>query len=198
MTHIYFVRHALPEYNWTDDRTRPLTEEGVGDCKNVDEALKCISLDFAISSPYIRSIDTIRESAKTHGLSIVTDERFRERRRGPGGNHLELLNKRWEDIEFHEEDGESIGIVQRRNIEALLELLKDHSGESILLGTHATALSSIIKYFDPSYNKDNFLRILNYMPYIIRLDFDGVECVGKEELLIVDKGITIYNHAYAK
>lgn len=196
MTHIYFVRHALPDHKWGEDRTRPLTAEGQEDCKKVTQVMKDISLDYAISSPYQRSMDTIRECVETHGLVLNTEERFHERIRGLGGNTLTLLHKRWEDIEFHEEGGESIGIVQRRNIEALLEVLKNHPNENIILGTHATALSSILHYFDPSYNRDNFLRILNFMPYIIRLDFDGFTCIGKEELLIVDKNVTDYNKAY--
>ena len=28
MTKVYFVRHAKPQHDWEDDRTRPLTEEG--------------------------------------------------------------------------------------------------------------------------------------------------------------------------
>lgn len=28
MTKVYFVRHAQPEHDWEEDRTRPLTEEG--------------------------------------------------------------------------------------------------------------------------------------------------------------------------
>lgn len=28
MTRVYFVRHAQPEHDWEEDRTRPLTEEG--------------------------------------------------------------------------------------------------------------------------------------------------------------------------
>ena len=31
MTRVYFVRHAQPEHDWEDDRTRPLTEEGKKD-----------------------------------------------------------------------------------------------------------------------------------------------------------------------
>ena len=27
MTKVYFVRHAQPEHNWEEDRTRPLTEQ---------------------------------------------------------------------------------------------------------------------------------------------------------------------------
>ena len=29
MTRVYFVRHAQPEHDWKEDRTRPLTEEGI-------------------------------------------------------------------------------------------------------------------------------------------------------------------------
>ena len=42
-------------------------------------------------------------------------------------------------------------------------------------------------YFDHSYNCDSFLRMIDFMPYVIRLDFDGRECVKKEEILIVEK-----------
>ncbi len=31
MTRVYFVRHAQPEHDHMDDRTRPLTAEGVTD-----------------------------------------------------------------------------------------------------------------------------------------------------------------------
>lgn len=41
--------------------------------------------------------------------------------------------------------------------------------------------------FDHSYNCDSFLRMIDFMPYVIRLDFDGRECVKKEEILIVEK-----------
>jgi 2,3-bisphosphoglycerate-dependent phosphoglycerate mutase len=78
-------------------------------------------------------------------------------------------------------------MVQQRNIEALLELLRNHSGENIILGTHGTALSSILNYFDPSYLCDNFFRMIDFMPYIIRLDFEGEAYISREELLIVQK-----------
>lgn len=197
MTRIYFVRHALPEHNWKDDRTRPLTVEGLADSLKVTKTLKNIPLDYCISSPYIRSIDTIRDCAASHGLEIRIEESFHERLRGGGcGNRLELLSRRWEDFNFHEEGGESLAMVQHRNIEALTEVLKAYPEGNILLGTHGTALSSILSYYDPSFGIENFLRIVNYMPYIIRLDFKGLECINKEELLIVDKGITVYNSAY--
>ncbi len=196
MTHVYFVRHALPEHNRDEDRTRPLTKEGVLDSKKVTEALKDVPLQCAISSPYQRSKDTILDCVREHGLELHIEERFRERRRGLGGNSVELLTNRWADLNFHEEGGESIYMVQLRNMEALTKLLKAHPNENIIVGTHGTALSSILSYYDPSYNLESFLRIVSFMPYIIRLDFDGIQCIGKEEILIVDKAVTEYTKAY--
>lgn len=187
MTSIYFVRHAEPDHDWEDDRTRPLTREGLEDRMKVLEVLKDIKIDCYFSSPYKRSFDTIKECAKFHGMEITSDERFRERRRGLNSDVDGMLQKRWSDFNFHEQDGEPLGVIQKQNIEVLKEVLKKHSGQNIVIGTHGTALSTIINYFYPSYSCDDFLRIIDYMPYIIRLDFDGTNCIGKEELLIIKK-----------
>ncbi len=80
LTHVYCVRHALPVPDRTVDRERVLSEEGRTDTRKVTEALREIRLDAAVSSPYLRSIDTIRECAAEHGLAIRTDEDFRERK----------------------------------------------------------------------------------------------------------------------
>jgi len=187
MTHIYFVRHAQPEHKWQDDRTRPLTEEGKLDRKKVTEFFQNIQIDCAYSSPYNRSLDTILEIAIMHGLKIIIDERFRERQKGHDGNNFGIFQKRWSDFDFHEEGGESLNMVQRRNIEAFMEILRDHKDEDILIGTHGTALSTILNYYEPTYNCDSFLRIIDFMPYIIRLDFNELKYFEKEELLYVEK-----------
>lgn len=189
------MRHAQPVHSWEDDRTRPLTEEGLFDSKSVTELLKTVSINRFYSSPYKRSIDTISESAEMFNMNIHTDERFRERSKGINGNNSGMFQKRWADFSYCEEEGESLGHVQKRNIEALFEILKNCSGENIVVGTHGTALSTILNYYDSSYGCDAFLRIIDYMPYIIRLDFDGMDCVGKEELLIIKKEFVGNNRA---
>lgn len=187
ITKIYFVRHAQPDFNWSDDMTRPLTAEGASDAEKVVAAMRNIHLDCAYSSPYLRSYRTIEECASDHGLEIKTDYRFRERESGQNGNNSEMFRRRWTDFDFHEEGGESLRMVQERNISALTDILEAHKSESIIIGTHGTALSTILNYYDPAYNCDSFLRIIDFMPYIIRLDFIGQNCVGKEEILIVKK-----------
>lgn len=193
MTSIYFVRHAQPDYVWEDDRTRPLSEEGIIDSQKVVTALRKICFDYAVSSPYLRSVDTIKTCAEEHHLIIHTDERFRERRAGINGNNTIMYQKRWADFDYHENGGESLNMVQRRNIQALFQLLTNHPNETILFGTHGTALSTILNYFDKTYNCDSFFRIIDFMPYIIRLDFDNEKYIGKEEILIVEKE---YNGKY--
>ena len=78
-------------------------------------------------------------------------------------------------------------MVQDRNIEALFEVLDNNKDKNIIWGTHGTALSTILNYFDNEYNADSFFRIINFMPYIIRLDFEDRRCIGKEEILIIEK-----------
>lgn len=187
MTSIYFIRHAQPDHGWEDDRTCPLTDEGLYDSRKVTEFLRNIKMDCYISSPYKRSFDTIKESAVEHSADIIMDERFREREKGLNGNNLGMFQKRWNDFDFHEEGGESLNMVQKRNIEAVFQILNSHKDENIVIGTHGTALSTILNYFEPSYCCDDFLIIIDFMPYIIRLDFDGVNFIGKEELLIIEK-----------
>ena len=51
MTRVYFVRHAQPEHEWEEDRTRPLTEEGKKDSAIVLEFLKEKKIDTFYCSP---------------------------------------------------------------------------------------------------------------------------------------------------
>lgn len=187
MTEIYFVRHALPDYSCPDAVLRPLTKEGQRDSLRVVEVMKDIHLDYAISSPYKRSIDTIKQTAREHGLDIEPDDRLHERISGINGNNREMFRRRWADFSFCEEGGEGLGSVTERNIAAVNDILDFHRNESILVGTHGTALSTILHYYDNSFGVEGFLRIIDYMPYIVRLSFDGRELIEKKELLIVEK-----------
>lgn len=189
MTSIYFVRHAQPDHNEHHDRTRPLTEEGIADSKKVTELLKDKQIDLLMSSPYKRSVDTVAGLAEATGLEIHTEEDFRERNAGSwlGDDFKLYIEKQWKDFNYHIKDGECLGDVQRRNIRALVKILEEYKDKNIVIGTHGTALSSIINYYYPDYNFDSFMRMIDYMPYIIRLDFENTNCVNMEEELIIEK-----------
>lgn len=187
MISIFFVRHAQSEHDWEDDRTRPLTQEGKMDALLVKSFLVDKKIDSFYSSPYQRSIDTLVESAEHFDKEIYTDERFRERERGIEGNKHGMLQKRWADHQYHENGGESIKMVQERNIAAVKDILRNNENTSIVVGTHGTALSTILNYYDKSFNCDSFIRIIDWMPYIIELDFEGESLVGMKEHLHIQK-----------
>ena len=187
MTKVYFVRHAQPEHDHEDDRTRPLTAEGIVDSRIVLEILKDKEIDAFYCSPYKRSISTIQETAEYYRRGITTDDRLREREKGLNGNGYGMFQKRWADLEYHEEGGESIGMVQRRNIEVFKEILEANDGKNIVIGTHGTALSSIMNYYMPEFGCDDFLRIIDWMPYIVELDFEGQNFVSLSELAYIEK-----------
>ncbi|MGN1083952.1 MAG: histidine phosphatase family protein [Lachnospiraceae bacterium] len=187
MTKVYFVRHAQPVHAHEDDRTRPLTAEGLKDRRIVLETLKDKEIDAFYCSPYLRSIATIEEAAAAYGMEIHTDERLREREKGKNGNVRGMLEKRWADLDYHEEGGESIRMVQRRNVEALQDILKENQGKNIVIGTHGTALSSILNYYNPEFGFNDFWRLVDWMPYIIELDFEGQKLVSTVEHVHIEK-----------
>jgi 2,3-bisphosphoglycerate-dependent phosphoglycerate mutase len=187
MTRIYFVRHAEPDRKWNDDRTKPLSDGGLVDRMTIIEKLENKNIQMVFSSPYKRSYDTIEPVAKKIGLEIVTDERFRERKPGKEGNNIELFKKLWSDFSHCEEEGESIGEVQNRNIEALKEVLDIGKDNNIIIGTHGTALSTILNYYDSNFGFDEFLRIINFMPYMVRLEFNENGFLGMEEEYYMEK-----------
>ena len=187
MTRVYFVRHAQPDHSNPDDRNRPLTEEGKKDSELVLKVLENERIDVFYCSPYKRSMDTIKETADHFQKEIITDERLREREAGVNGNGSEMFRKRWEDHDYHEEGGESIGEVQKRNIAALMDILEKNRDRTIVIGTHGTALSTIFNFFDSSFGCKEFLRIIDWMPYIVRMDFDGKQMVGFSEIAHLEK-----------
>lgn len=187
MTKVYFVRHAQSNHRDGNDRERGLTAEALEDRKIVLGFLRDKQVDAFYCSPYRRSLDTIRETAELYGRPILTDERLRERETVPGGNNRELFRKRWADFDWHEPGGESLRSVQERNIAALTEILEQNRDKTVVIGTHGTALSTILHYYDSSYNCDAFLRIIDWMPFVVELDFDGTRFLSKTEHVHIEK-----------
>lgn len=198
ITKVYFVRHAQPDFSHKDDRTRPLTPEGEKDAEAVTNFFKDKKIDVFYSSPYKRSIDTIKNAASYYGKEIFLDERLREREKGANSNNFGMFEKRWADFDYREENGESIGTVQKRNVDALTEILKNNSGKNIVIATHGTALSSILNFYNSEFGCKDFLRIIDWMPYVIELDFSDEKLLSVTEHLHIEKEFKDNNRADRK
>lgn len=148
MTTVYFIRHAQSNRFEKDDRTRPLTEEGMADTLKITENLKNSGISHIVSSPYTRTIQTVTNLSEALGIKIETEEDLRERNAGKwhGDNFFDFIEKQWADFNYHILDGECLADVQKRNISVVERIVEKYSGEVIGVATHGTALSTIINY----------------------------------------------------
>ena len=187
MTIAYFVRHAQSDNYVRDGRMRPLTEKGMNDRALVTEFLQNKSVDAVFSSPFKRAVDTIANFAEKNGFCIETIEDFRERKSDSnmGKNNTEFtvfMERQWTDFNYTFSDGECLAEVQDRNIVALNEILTKHKNKSIVIGTHGTALSTIINYYDHTYGFEDFILMVNILPWVVKMSFDENTCVEIEKI----------------
>lgn len=49
---------------------------------------------------------------------------------------------------------------------------------NIVIGSHGTALSTIINYYDKSFGYNDFEKIRFLMPWIVEFSFEDKKCVG--------------------
>lgn len=180
MTTVYFVRHAQPNYQNHDDLTRELTAKGMADRTLVTAYLWDKSIDALYSSPYRRSVDTLEDFARQKGLEITMIPDFCERKVGDGWieDFDAFAERQWADFDYKLPEGESLKETQRRNIAALTALLTRHQGQSIAIGSHGTALSTVIRYYNPDFGYQDFQRIKGLMPWIVAFHFEGSDCKG--------------------
>ncbi len=183
MTNVYFVRHAAPNYGNHDDLTRELSAQGLKDRRLVTSFLQDKEIDAIFSSPYKRAVDTIKEFADSRHMEIQLVDDFRERKIESGWieDFDGFCKKQWADFDFKLSDGESLREVQERNIRALFRILKTHRDKNIVIGSHGTALSTVIHYFAPTFGCGEFYQIKNLMPWIVRFSFEECRCSEMEK-----------------
>lgn len=187
LTTVYFIRHAQADNSVRDGRTRPLTEKGMKDRALVTEFFLDKPIDAVFSSPFKRAVDTIADFAEKNGFDITTIEDFRERKgdssmRKDNEGFVPFMERQWADFSYTFSDGECLAAVQSRNIAALNEILAQYKGKRVMIGTHGTALSTIINYYDPTYGFEDFMLMADLLPWVVRMSFDDDACVEIEKI----------------
>lgn len=180
-TTVYFIRHAEPNFNNHDDMSRELSAKGMSDRKLVTRFLADKDVTVALSSPYRRAIDTISDFTESKGLDIATVDDFRERKVGNVWledltSFQEFCRNQWADFNYRLPDGESLGEVQKRNISALNSVLKKYRNQTIIVGSHGTALSTVINFYDRAFGYSDFEKIRTLMPWVVKFTFQDDVC----------------------
>lgn len=182
MTEVYFVRHCEADNSIQDEMKRPLTQQGEKDCYRVTYYLMTKDIGFIASSPYKRTYDTLFDFSRRRHMAIMCMRQLCERKVADEwlDDFHSFAQRQWQDFNYKLPSGESLAEVQQRNISALSYILSNHADKNIAIGTHGTALSTIINFFDPSFGFEKYMEIADMMPLVAHFTFDGFECKNIE------------------
>ena len=156
---IYIIRHGETDLNvqgvmqgWLDE---PLNQNGRDLAEITGQAMKDVHFDCCISSPLIRSMETVEIVLRESGndIPVLTDDRIKEIYFGDiEGQHLSALGDAGEifhDDPFHFgrfPNGESVQDVCRRTQEFLKELIARDDDKTYLIGIHGCAVRAMLNF----------------------------------------------------
>lgn len=177
-TTVYFVRHCQPNFDNHEDSQRELSSKGLQDCQLVTHFFLNKVISQAYSSPFKRAYDTINDFCQTVNLPIIIKEDLRERKIADVWikDFDDFSQKQWSDFTYKLADGESLKDVQARQLRILTEIIQENQQQSIIVGSHGTAISTLIHYFSPHFNYQDFQKLKTLMPFVLALTFEKTTC----------------------
>lgn len=102
-------------------------------------------------------------NSRSKSITTLTDLRERKLSDEWVKDFNEIAQKQWEDFNFKLPNGESLKEVQERNIKALNHILSESKNQTVVIGTHGTALSTIINDYKPEFRYEAFKQRLFYV-----------------------------------
>ena len=172
VTRVFIVRHGATvlseEDRFAGATDVPLSDEGREQARRLADRLSNEKITAVYASPLGRTVETAQILAAPHNLEVEKRDGLREISHG----RWEQLTRREVEKKFPEEaaewekdpytfaplGGESGLAVTARALPALIEIVRSHSGEHVLVvshkGTIRLLLSSLLG-FDPRRYRDN-------------------------------------------
>lgn len=189
MTTVYLIRHSMKmrgpvrgEFS-VFDYMQPLSGEGEERAKRLLDFEELRGANFAAASTMSRSLATIRYLLEADDVPFVLDERLIELEFGrppEGMGREEFMGRKWLHPDEVPEEGESVTACRERMEAAIVELVREHPGQKLLVGSHGAAIAS---YLSGVLGKmdDDFVRSIN-LPDVFRLTFEGDRVTGFDRL----------------
>jgi broad specificity phosphatase PhoE len=186
-TRIFLVRHGATTLT-AEDRFAgatdvPLSDEGREQVRRLAARLSDDGISAVYASPLGRTVETARILAEPVGLEVQTRDGLREISHG----HWEQMTRKEVDVKYPDEaaaweedpytfapvGGESGLEVTARALPVLMDIVRSHAGERVLVVSHKATirllLSSLLG-FDPRRYRDN----LDQSPAALNVvDFKG-------------------------
>lgn len=203
ITTIYLIRHSIPEkkkYIFQRfmselqlNKKNGLSEKGKEKAKFKLFNPEYRNVDCIYSSEYLRAFETAKELSNIINKEIIIDSRFNERLHGNG-----LIESNYEERQFNDEhfklrNGESQIEVRKRMLSGVEDIIKKHSGNTIAIFTHSTAITFLLKKWCD-------IKYLQYYKYKDKIILNGtIDYVQAFKLVFEDnilKSISVVNNEY--
>lgn len=172
LTRIFLVRHGATiltaEDRFAGATNVPLSDEGRRQASLLADRLRAVPVTAVYASPLDRTMETARLLAAPHGVDVTPREGLKEISHG----HWEQMTRKeveqqfpteaaaWDEdpYTFAPEGGESGLAVTARALPALMEIVRKHEGQPVIVVSHKATirllLSSLLG-FDPRRYRDN-------------------------------------------
>jgi 2,3-bisphosphoglycerate-dependent phosphoglycerate mutase len=175
MKTIYLVRHCKADGQAPE---AALTEEGREQAERLARFFENRDIEYLISSPYTRAIDTARPLSGKLGIPIHVEERLSERVLSASHmeDWMERLEETYKDRDLSFEGGESSNEAMRRGAEVIREA-EARTENHIVLFTHGGLLSLLIQTVDQAFGFEQWKKLSN--PDIYQLTTENGESVIK-------------------
>lgn len=159
-TRIVLLRHGETDWNVSKriqgQHDVPLNKLGVEQAKAVASTLSAVHFSAIYSSDLRRASDTASWFAQARDLPVLQTPQLRERNFGKfqGMDRGQILAK-WpdeyarhvsRDMDFDFATGESLRRFQLRVISCFEELVEQHTGQRILVVSHAGVIDMLYRY----------------------------------------------------
>ena len=169
---MFLVRHGATtltaEDRFAGETDVPLSDEGRAQAQRLAVRLRGEKITNAFASPLGRTVETARILAEPLGCALQTRDGLREISHG----RWEQLTRReveerfpdetaeWErdPYTFAPEGGESGLMVTARALPVLIDIVRDHAGETVLVVSHKATIRLLVSSllgFDPRRYRDN-------------------------------------------
>ena len=189
-TRVFLVRHGATtltaEDRFAGETDVPLSDKGREQARRLAARLCQEQIRSVYASPLGRTVETARILAEPLGCQVQTRDGLREISHG----HWEQLTRRdveerfpgeaaeWErdPYTFAPEGGESGLMVTARALPVLIQIVRDHPGETVLVVSHKATIRLLVSSllgFDPRRYRDS----LDLKPASLTIvDFKGPSC----------------------
>lgn len=152
---IYYVRHGQTDWNLAQKMQggqieRPLNETGLKQAEDTKKQLENIKYDIVICSPMQRAKQTAEIINEGRNVSIIIDERLRERKLGDLEGHpiTEQCEKEiWDyKLNINLEGGENLQEFEQRVLEFITDIKRKYEEKTLLIVAHG-GIAKILKAY---------------------------------------------------